>query len=101
MNDRYINKLDRKKSPMPHRISHRLWLLLLLLICAFPLSTASAQEIIPMAYGTGVVNNIPAAGVSVSFTFNGTVGDLVTIRAVGISPGADPTLALVSPSQQV
>ena len=86
---------------MSHCTSHRLWLLLLLVVCAFPFSTTSAQEIIPIGYGTAVVNTIPAAGSSVSFAFNGTIGDLVTIRAIGISPGADPTLALVGPAQQV
>lgn len=78
-----------------------LLLLLLLLLCIIPLSTTSAQEIIPIEYGSTVVNIIDAAGNTVAYTFNGTVGDLVTIRAVGISLGADPTLSLVGPPEQV
>lgn len=86
---------------MVRHFSHRLLLLLLLLVCTFPFSTTSAQEIIPIEYGTTVVNTIGVAGTTVDYTFNGNIGDLVTIRAVGISPGADPTLALVGPPQQI
>jgi hypothetical protein len=81
--------------------AHHWVLLLVLLLCAFPISAASAQEVIPIQYGTAVVNTITAAGQMVNYTFNGTIGDLVTIRAVGISPGSDPNLALVGPPQQV
>ncbi|MBC7871001.1 MAG: hypothetical protein H7Y09_09205, partial [Chitinophagaceae bacterium] len=81
--------------------SKRLLILILLLLCAFPLSTTSAQEVIPIEYGSTVVNTIGAVGNTVAYTFNGTIGDLVTIRAVGISAGADPTLSLVGPPEQV
>jgi hypothetical protein len=81
--------------------AHRLLLLLLLLLCAVPFSTTSAQEIIPIEYGTTVVNSIVAVGNTVIYTFNGNIGDLVTVRAVGISPGMDPTLSLVGPPEQV
>jgi hypothetical protein len=79
----------------------RLWFLLFLLLSGFPFHTTSAQEIIPIEYGAGVVNTIAAPDTSVMYTFNGNIGDLVTIRAIGISPGADPTLSLVGPPQQV
>jgi uncharacterized protein YraI len=81
--------------------SKRLLILILLLLCAVPFATTSAQEVIPIEYGTTVVNRLPAEGSTIAYTFNGNVGDLVTIRAVGISPGADPTLSLVGPPEQV
>lgn len=77
------------------------WLLLLLLLVVFPLGAAHAQEVFPITYGTSIVNRVNNTGDMVDYTFNGNVGDLVTIRAVGISAGADPTLALIGPSQQV
>lgn len=86
---------------MVRKPSHRILLLLFLLLCALPFSTTRAQEVIPIEYGTTVVNTIPAADTTVAYTFNGNIGDLVTIRAVGISPGADPNLSLVGPPQQV
>jgi hypothetical protein len=86
---------------MVHPTAFRSLLLLFLFFGVLPFGTTSAQELIPIEYGTAAVNTIPADGSSVGYTFNGNVGDLVTIRAIGISPGADPTLALVGPSQQV
>jgi len=83
-------------------VRHSAWLFLLILFfCAVPFATTNAQEIIPIQYGTAVANKITAPDTSVMYTFNGTIGDLVTIRAIGISPGADPTLSLVGPPQQV
>src|SRR5205085_2944480 len=74
--------------------AHRWLFLLFLVLCTFPFATASAQEIIPIEYGAAVVNTIAAPDTSVMYTFNGNIGDLVTIRAIGISPGADPILSL-------
>ncbi len=85
---------------MTHRFSPR-FLLFLLLLCVFPLSRISAQDIIPIEYGGAAVNTIPADDGAVIYTFNGSIGDLVTIRAVGISPGADPRLSLAGPNQQL
>jgi hypothetical protein len=86
---------------MVHRPSKRLLILILLLLCMIPLATTSAQAVVPIEYGNTVVNRIPAEGSTIAYTFNGNVGDLVTIRAVGISPGADPNLSLVGPPEQV
>ena len=86
---------------MIYRPARRWLFLLFLFLCAFPFATTSAQEIIPIEYGAAVVNKIVAPDTSVMYTFNGNIGDLVTIRAIGISPGADPTLSLVGPPQQV
>jgi hypothetical protein len=54
----------------------------------------------PCGYGTVVLGTIPADGSPVTYSFNGNFGDLVTIRAVGVTPGADPNLTLFGPAQQ-
>lgn len=85
---------------MVRKLSGGFALLVLLVLCIAPF-TAQAQEVLPIGYNTSAVNHLNAPGDMVDYTFNGNIGDLVTIRAVGISAGADPNLALVGPSQQV
>jgi len=86
---------------MVRYLSPSFLLVLILLFCVLPFNITSAQEIAPIEYGTTVMNTIVTAGLNANYTFNGNIGDLVTIRAVGISPGADPTLALIGPGEQV
>ncbi|MCA0456263.1 MAG: SH3 domain-containing protein [Chloroflexi bacterium] len=80
------------------------WMLVALLICCLvPLSMvgAQAQDVIEIGYGSAAVNNLPTTDSAVIYTFNGTLGDLVTIRAVGVSVGSDPRLSLASPAQSL
>ncbi len=86
---------------MVRHVSLRLLLVFLVIFCAFSVTIISAQEIIMLEYGTTVMNTIVTADITANYTFNGNAGDLVTIRAVGISPGADPTLALIGPGDQI
>lgn len=86
---------------MAKRFSTKLLLISLLLICLIPLSSLNAQETIPIQYGSASVNNLPTAESSVIYIFNATIGDLVTIRAVGTSPGSDPKLSLAGPNQNL
>lgn len=86
---------------MIHRLSLKLMLAALLLVCALPIGKAAAQEVIAIEYGSAAVNNLATAESAVIYTFNGTIGDLVTIRAVGVSPGVDPRLSLASPAQSL
>ena len=84
-------------------IRPKLLLAALLISCLVPLSmvSAQAQDVIEIGYGSAAVNNLPTSDSAVIYTFNGTLGDLVTIRAVGISVGADPRLSLASPAQSL
>ena len=86
---------------MTHRLSWKVLLVGLLLICAVPLGSIRAQDVVAIEYGTAAVNNLAAADSAVIYTFNGNIGDLVTIRAVGVSPGSDPRLSLASPAQSL
>ncbi len=86
---------------MVKRFSTKWVLISVLLLCLFPLSNLYAQDSIPIEYGSASVNNIAAVDGSVIYTFNGTIGDLVTIRAVAISVGSDPRLSLAGPSQHL
>jgi len=86
---------------MGKRLSTRWVLLSILLLCLVPLSKLSAQETLVIQYGSASVNNLPTADSSVIYAFDATIGDLVTIRAVGTSPGSDPRLSLAAPSQNL
>jgi hypothetical protein len=61
----------------------------------------SAQETLPIQYGAAAVNNLATPDSSVIYVFNATIGDLVTINAVGTSPGSDPKLSLAGPDQHL
>jgi uncharacterized protein YraI len=86
---------------MIKRFSTKFILVFMLLICMIPLSSLNAQETIPIQYGSASVNNLATADSSVIYIFNATIGDLVTIRAVGTSPGSDPRLSLAGPTQNL
>src|SRR6185369_2800017 len=78
------------------------WLLVFILLTSlFPLTKLSAQETLPIQYGSAVVNNLATDDSPVIYVFNATLGDLLTIHAVGISPGSDPKLSLAGPSQHL
>src|SRR3990172_9878245 len=82
------------------RSRFRLWLLILAALSLAAVSIGMGQDFIPVEYGDAVLGTISTEGSPVTYSFNGNVGDLVTIRAVGITPGADPDLTLFGPAQQ-
>ena len=53
-----------------------------------------------LTYGTTTSSSVSEDSPLVFFTFDGDEGDLVVIRAISTSEGFDPTLSLLSPSQQ-
>lgn len=77
------------------------WLLLaLVLLLVFPLGMLRGQDAMTLAPGSAVVGTIGADQSAVTYSFNGNAGDVVTLRAVAITPGADPNLTLAGPNQQ-
>src|ERR1041384_2554250 len=83
------------------RFSTKLLLVFILQICLLPMAQLSAQETLPIQYGAAAVNNIATPDSTVIYVFNATIGDLVTINAVGTSPGSDPKLSLAGPDQHL
>lgn len=59
-----------------------------------------AQNATTIDYGSVTVGRIAAGATQASYTFNGSVGDLVTVQVVGATAGWQPTLTLLSPAQQ-
>ncbi len=86
---------------MKHRLSTTFLLVFILLLCLVPLSSTLAQSVLPIQYGSASVNNLATSDSSIIYVFDGTLGDLVTIRATGTSPGSDPKLALAGPNQNL
>jgi uncharacterized protein YraI len=74
---------------------------LALLVVALPQTRLTAQDATSVEYGASIVGNVPAEGTQAGYIFPGTVGDLVTIRATGISAGMDPNLTLLGPAQEL
>jgi len=52
-----------------------------------------------IAYGESVTGTIDASMPVGFFNFSGTVGDLITVRAIGLSGELDPNVGLLSPTQ--
>ena len=73
-----------------------------LLLCALVVvgSGVAAQSGGSLAYGSAQVGTISAASPLVFFSFPGTAGDLVAIEVLSLTPGFDPGVSLLSPSQQ-
>lgn len=86
---------------MSKRLSLQRILAFLLLLCLLPFSKTNAQDVLGIEYGSAAVNNLSTPDSAVIYTFNGNIGDLVTIRAVGVSLGSDPRLSLASPAQSL
>src|SRR5690349_19329630 len=93
--------MHEEVTKMIKRFSTKFLLVFMLLICLIPLSNLDAQETIPIQYGSATVSNLAAADSSIVYTFNATIGDLVTIRAVGISAGSHPNLSLAGSSNNL
>lgn len=73
---------------------------LALMALVLPNTSVESQETIPLQYGTAAIGTV-AEGTQVAYGFAGNIGDLVTIRATGITPGMDPSLTLVGPAQEI
>ena len=69
---------------------------LILLLCLLMIAPASAQGGM-LTPEQGVIGEIGAAQSLVVYTFFGAAGDLVSVRAVGLTPGFQPALSLLSP----
>ncbi len=62
-------------------------------------SVAYAQSGNLLTYGQAVTGSIGANNPLAFYTFNGTEGDLVTIRVISLSPDFDATITLNAPAQ--
>ena len=62
-------------------------------------SVVYAQSGNLLTYGQAVTNSIGANNPLAFYTFNGTEGDLVTIRVISLSPDFDTTVTLNAPAQ--
>ena len=51
-------------------------------------------------YGDNTVGSLTATSPLNLFSFSGTSGDRITIVVIGITPGFDPAISLLSPTQQ-
>jgi len=73
---------------------------LALIVSVFAFGGASAQQVSPVNYGVVVVGTLPSQGVTAAYSFNGNLGDLVTIRVIGVTAGMDPNITLLGPGQE-
>src|SRR5687767_5549559 len=71
-----------------------------LIVSVFAFGGASAQQVSPINYGVVVVGTLPTEGATAAYSFNGNLGDLVTIRVIGVTPGMDPNITLLGPGQE-
>lgn len=69
---------------------------LLLLVFGFSVHAQGG----PLNYGDNAVGSLSAISPLNFFSFSGTEGDRVTIVVIGITPGIDPIVSLLSPFQQ-
>ena len=53
-----------------------------------------------LTYGASSVGELTDASPLALYTFSGTAGDLVTAQVIPITPGLEPSLSLLAPSQQ-
>jgi uncharacterized protein YraI len=73
---------------------------LVLVVSAVAFGGAAAQQVSPIQPGVVIVGTIPSEGASVAYSFNGAIGDLVTIRVIGVTSGMDPAITLLGPAQE-
>ncbi len=52
-----------------------------------------------ITYGSSVTGSLSAAAPFAIYSFNGNPGDLITVYAIGITPGLTPSLSLLGPTQ--
>lgn len=84
-----------------HRLKrHGLLSALLILALAFTGELTFAQASGVIAYGSAVTGTLSAEAPIAIYTFNANPGDLITAQVIAISPGLQPTLSLLSPTQQ-
>src|SRR5688572_10668901 len=76
-------------------------LLALALILSVAVFGAAAQQISPIEPGVVIVGTLPSEGATAAYSFAGNLGDLVTVRVIGVTPGMDPTITLLGPAQEV
>lgn len=53
-----------------------------------------------LTYGTSVIGSVNTANPALTYTFNGTAGDLVHAQAKGLTGGITPIISLTGPDQQ-
>jgi SH3-like domain-containing protein len=61
---------------------------------------ALSQAVSMMSYGSGIIGTLTSDSPVMVYAFNGTEGDLVSIRVIGVSAGLDLSVSLIGPNQQ-
>lgn len=61
---------------------------------------AQAQDAMLLAYGTTAQGVLSADAPVMTYSFSGTIGDLVQVDVMGLSGGLDPMVDLIAPDQQ-
>ncbi len=77
-----------------------LCILSLCLVLSVGVGVASAQTAGTLAYGSAQVGTVSAALPLVFYTFPASAGDLVAVDVIALTPGFDPSVSLLNPSQQ-
>src|SRR4051812_31765108 len=76
-----------------------LLLILLIIVPQLP-QIVSAQGGTTLTDGTIVTGTLNDQSRVTIYSFSGNPGDLITASVIGISPGMNPTITLLSPAQQ-
>ncbi len=70
------------------------------LVVSIALSVVPAQaQSGVIAYGDNVLGSLSPTAPIMFYSFNGNVGDLVTVHVLGVTPGMAPSISLLSPTQ--
>ncbi len=75
--------------------------LLTVVFLVVSVGAVSAQVGGNLVYGDSVTGSLSQASPLAFYTFTGNTGDVVSIRAIALSPTAELTITLLSPSQQL
>src|SRR5688572_3922064 len=75
-------------------------ILIMMLLIVLPLNGVIGQGATAVEVGTATVGTITADNTPLTYSFNGNAGDVITIRAVGLTAGTDPNITLFDPAQQ-
>ncbi|RMF80383.1 MAG: hypothetical protein D6737_08165 [Chloroflexi bacterium] len=73
-------------------------IMIVALLLMMAVGSAGAQGTV-IAYGSPVFGTLSAEAPLGFFNFNGTAGDLITVRVIGTGGGLDPNVGLLSPTQ--
>jgi hypothetical protein len=78
-----------------------LWFVIVIVLLSLSFGGAAVfAQAGSLTYGSGAVGQIDADTAFMIYTFNGSAGDLITLRIIGVTEGFRPTISLNNPQQQ-